>query len=227
MMKWVAAAIILRQAYYLTLSRAYRFHDFSLAYPIMRGLNPVLVTGLGVAFLGDRIGLYGGIGIALIAAGIVVSASSRSGAELHLRMPLLLVCLAASVEVSLFLFVDGIGVRATMHSSPGSYAATMAILDGAVSGAIILWSRTSQNMGFTKREVQQSVAGGLLASFAFWIGIWAISVAPIGMVSALRETSILFALLLSVIFLKERLSFGRLLGAATILAGIVLIRVGA
>jgi drug/metabolite transporter (DMT)-like permease len=199
---------------------------FSLAYPIMRGLNPVFVTALGVTFLGDKLNTYGACGVALIAVGIVVSAFSRKAGQLHLSLPLLLTCVSASVLVSLFLLVDGIGVRSTTHDHPGSYAAAMAVLDGLVSGGIVVGLRQFRKRRFSLGEIRQSVAGGLLASVAFWIGIWAISVAPIGMVSALRETSIFFALLLSIVFLKEKLTAGRAFGVASILVGVILIRAG-
>src|SRR5262249_38513935 len=67
-------------------------------------------------------------------------------------------------------------------------------------------------------------AGGALSLAAYWIAIWAMTVAPIAMVAALRETSVLFAAAIAVVILKEPLRAARVIAAITIVIGMVLIR---
>jgi drug/metabolite transporter (DMT)-like permease len=66
--------------------------------------------------------------------------------------------------------------------------------------------------------------GGMMSLGAYWIVIWAMTKAPIALVAALRETSILFAAMISVGFLGEPLSMSRGAAAALILAGVLLIK---
>ena len=220
-------AVIIRQIYYVTLYAAYRNADFSVVYPMMRGLNPILVMTAGIVMIDDSLNLRGLVGVSIVALGIVVSSSSQSRGALRLKASTLLLCIGASIEVSLFSLVDGIGVRSTMVQSPGYYAAPMVVFDGFISLVVVLIHRIRISVWPECKVVLRSATGGVLASGSYWIGIWAISVVPIGIVSALRETSIIFALLLSATVLQEKVTVVRIIGAAIILAGIVLMRVGA
>jgi uncharacterized membrane protein len=57
-----------------------------------------------------------------------------------------------------------------------------------------------------------------------WLVIWALALAPMALVSALRETSVAFAVVIGVVFLQERLSLARLISIATTLIGTTVLK---
>jgi drug/metabolite transporter (DMT)-like permease len=221
---WIAAAIGVRQAYYATVVLAYRNAEFGVIYPIMRGLNPLFITALGVAFLGDAISLGLLCGIALVVVGIVASATSRSTGRACPHLASLGLGLVTSAQVSVFTLLDGVGVRSIEGTSALSYASTMAVCDGMISLLVATAYRFRMRAPPLGAQIRYNLMGGALAGLSFWIGIWAISIAPLGLVSAIRESSILFAVGLSTWLLKEPLTAGRAVGSILILLGIVVIK---
>jgi drug/metabolite transporter (DMT)-like permease len=160
----------------------------------------------------------------MVVAGVLINAAAKAGTFIRPDLRSLATCLAVSVQVSVFTLFDGFGVRSSDAASPAAYAATLAICDGLVSLTVSLFYRSLHRLRPEAAQIRLSLLGGTLAALSFWIGIWAISMAPLGMVSALRESSILFAVVFSAFLLKERLSVGRIAGSATILLGIILIK---
>src|SRR5579872_1469861 len=219
---WIVASIVIHLGYYLFLAQAYRLADMSQVYPIARGAAPLMTTAVSLIFVRDPISFGGGVGVACLAIGVVLI-SLRGQRKLAAPSRLAILCaLATAATICAYTVVDGIGARAA--GSAHAYAAMLFTLDGAPMLAICLWrygvAGTRQTLDF----ILPGFAGGAMSLAAYWIVIWAMTVAPIALVAALRETSVLFGGLIAIIFLKEPATPIRALAALLILAGLAAMR---
>ncbi len=217
--KFAAASTAIHFAYYVTLSQAYRTGDLSFAYPLMRGTAPLLVTVLGVAFLGEWPTMQGAIGIALISIGILSIALVQRG-----RHPPAAAAwaLTNAVIIALYTLVDGAGARASNH--PAAYVVWLTVLEGFPFLGWILLRRGPKALGYLRRGWRRGLAGGAASLAAYGIVLWAMTRAPVAAVAALRETSVLFAALIGAVWLKEGFTLPRLLGAASVVLGIAALK---
>lgn len=217
---WIAASVSIHLVYYLTLTGAYRRADMGQVYPVARGSAPLMTSMLSVALLGEPIGVRGFTGVGLLAAGIVAIAR-RSGGPIFDRSALLL-ALGCGVSITAYTLVDGTGARAA--SSPHVYSAWLFVADGAcISLFALLWKgprRLAPTLGF----IGPGLAGAAMSLSAYWISMWAMTKAPIGLVAAVRESSVLFGAIIAIVVLGEPLRANRVLGAGLIMAGLVLIK---
>jgi drug/metabolite transporter (DMT)-like permease len=117
---------------------------------------------------------------------------------------------------------DGIGAR--VSGNPHAYAALLFVLDGACMAVFALWRRGQAILTEARIYWKTGLFGGALSVTSYWIAIWAMTVAPIAIVAALRETSVLFAAVISVVILKEALRPARVIAALMIVSGLALIR---
>ena len=120
--------------------------------------------------------------------------------------------------------VDGLGARA--NADAHGFAVWLFLLDGALMLVILLSRRGGKGLLALRPHLASGLAGGAMSLGAYWIVIWATTVAPIALVAALRESSVLFAAAISVLVLREPLSRWRTLSAASIAAGVAIIRLG-
>ena len=220
---WLAAAGLLHFGYMLFLIRAYAHGDLSQVYPLARGTAPLLVALLGVLFLAELPGAAKLAGVVVIALGVMVM-SLRGGANLG-RIPgrALGYALGTACFTAAYTLVDAVGAR--LAGTASGYTMWMFVLDAGWMLAYALYSRGPQVFAALLPAWRSGIAAGLLSMGSYWIAIWAFTQAPVALVSALRETSILFAMLIGVIFLGETGGRWRWLAAGLIVAGIVLLRV--
>ena len=130
--------------------------------------------------------------------------------------------LGTSGFIAAYTLVDGFGSR--LSGSASAYAGVLFVLDAFFMIAVALLTRGPQAFAQILPSWKSGTAGALLSAGAYWIVIWAMSLAPIAAVAALRETSILFVMLMSAVFLKEKVTGFRLLGATLIVIGAVALR---
>jgi drug/metabolite transporter (DMT)-like permease len=212
---------ILHLGYNLFLVRSYRTGDLSQVYPIARGAAPLLTLLVTWFYVHEKIGIWGAIGIAVLVAGIwFVSLVGRRA--IRLDGTTLFFALGTSIFIAAYTVVDGLGGR--ISGSPSSYAAMVFVFDAAFIAGTALALRGIRVVRDVAPYWKSGVSGALLSGGAYWIAIWAMAHAPIASVAALRETSILVVMLLSMRVLKESVTLARLSGAALIVAGAVLIR---
>ncbi|HWX01400.1 DMT family transporter [Collimonas sp.] len=223
---YILMSVALHAGYNLFLVRAYRAGDFGQSYPIARGSSPLLVS-LGAAFFaGEQLGTLTLIGVALISAGIVSLAQikfKRNGntAGGYRQWDAPLSAFTTGVFIAGYTIVDGLGSR--LAGSAASYAGWMFLLDGLPLLVIYLSLHGRLPLALNTRASWNALGGGVMSLLAYGIVIWAITLAPMGPVSALRETSVLFAALIARIFLGEALTARRLLSCAVIAAGAVVL----
>jgi drug/metabolite transporter (DMT)-like permease len=219
---WLVASIILHLAYYYGLTEAYRTGDLSQVYPIARGAAPLMTALVSTVGLGEDIGLYGWLGILSLVSGVFLL-SLRGGRDLT-RIDRRAVGFAFFTAVTIcgYSLTDGIGAR--LSGNAHAYAALLFVLDGACMLVFSLWWRGQLLITEARIYWKTGLFGGALSVTSYWIAIWAMTVAPIAIVAALRETSVLFAAVISVVVLKEQLRPARVIAALMIVAGMALIR---
>jgi len=214
---WLAASAVLQVGYYVLVARAYQAADMSLSYPLMRGCAPLLVALAGGLAFGERLTAGGWLGIAAVSAGVVGMAGG--GARRQLRLPL-----AIAVFIASYTLVDARGARLSGHAV--SYTLWLFLLSGLPLPLWALCARRAPLLRHLRGHWGRGLVGGFGTTASYGIALWAMTRAPVAPIAALRETSILFALLISALVLKERIGRRRMLAAALIVAGVVLLRLG-
>jgi len=216
------ASTIIHTAYYYTLSKSYRSGDLSQVYPLFRGLAPVLVV-LGAALMANEYLSAGAmLGIGLISAGLI-SITFAGGAVGKIPGPALRWGLATSVFIGAYTVADGMGVRAA--GNPFSYILWLFIFEPIPIGLWLLATDRSGWFGYMRAKPGKITAGALAAATAYAMVIYAMSVAPMAMVSSLRETSVIFAALIGTLMFREPFGRQRIIAAILVCLGVVLIKV--
>ncbi len=216
------ASTIIHTAYYYTLSKSYRSGDLSQVYPLFRGLAPVLVV-LGAALMANEYLSAGAmLGIGLVSAGLI-SITFAGGTLGKIPGPALRWGLATSVFIGAYTVADGMGVRAA--GNPFSYILWLFIFEPIPIGLWLLATDRSGWFGYMRAKPGKITAGALAAATAYAMVIYAMSVAPMGMVSSLRETSVIFAALIGTLMFREPFGRQRIIAAALVCLGVVLIKV--
>ena len=218
---WVVASMIFHLGYFVGLSEAYSTGDMGQVYPIARGTAPLMTALASTLILGEVIGLRGWLGILVLVSGVFLL-SVRGGRDLHFDRRAVVFALFTALMICGYSVSDGSGARAAGNAH--SYTAWLFLLDGLMMLVFVLLRRGapvfSEFAGFWK----EGLVGGTLSLVSYAIAIWAMTVAPIPLVAALRETSVLFAAAIAVVVLKEPLQRPRIIAALMIVAGLVLIR---
>ncbi len=216
---WLAASVALHFAYYLALALSYRLADLSFAYTLARGAAPPLVA-LGGVVAGDHLTRNELLALALISAGILSLVLLGRGAGDDRRgIGAALLC---GSLIAGYTLCDGLGVRSA--GSPLGYILWLFVLDGLVFGGAVLWCRRNGLGRGLPPILLPAAAGGALSITAYGIVVWAMSVAPMALVSGVRETSVVLAALIGTGLLGEAHAAHRLASAALVCLGIVALR---
>jgi drug/metabolite transporter (DMT)-like permease len=219
---YIVASAIIHVAYFLTLAEAYRWGDLGQVYPIARGAAPLLTAALAAFWLKEALGGAGWAGVSVLAGGIVLLAARGGRGRARFDGRAVAAALATSLTITAYTLVDGIGAR--LAGSALAYTVWLFIGDG-VTMAIYGWLRLgSALVPEFRAHWRTATAGAALSTVAYAIAIWAMTVAPIALVAALRETSVLFAALFAALILREPILPARLAAAGLVLAGAVLLR---
>jgi drug/metabolite transporter (DMT)-like permease len=219
---WVIASVLIHLVYFAALIESYRSGDMSQVYPIARGSAP-LMTGIATGVLvGERLGLFGWCGILLLASGVLLI-SLRGGRDLAgLNRRAVGFALFTAVTICGYSVVDGLGARTAGSANAYSIALFVGIAPVMAVYALI---RCGPNaIGLMRAHWQTGLAGGAMQLGSYGVAIWAMTLAPIAIVAALRETSVLFGAVIAFVVLKEPLRANRVIAALLIVAGLVLIR---
>lgn len=214
---WLAASTLLQAGYYVLVARAYRAADMSLSYPLMRGCAPPLVALAGSLAFDEQLTAGAWLGIAVVSAGVVGMAGGV--ARRHLRLPL-----SIAVLIATYTLVDARGAR--LSGNAASYTLWLFLLSGLPLPLWALATRRAQLCRYLRGNWGRGLVGGAGTTASYGIALWAMTQGPVAVIAALRETSILFALLISAWVLKEHVGRARLCAAALIVAGVVVLRLG-
>jgi drug/metabolite transporter (DMT)-like permease len=218
---WVLAGSTLHSGYKLVLIQAYKHGDLSQVYPLARGTAPLIVTIAGALFLSEHMHPLRIAAVLAIAAGIMLMARPEQGkaalGRAGLGFALLTACFTASYTMA-----DGVGAR--IAGAASGFTLWMFVLDGLFMLIYGLATRGGASLIALLPAWRGGVAAGAMSLGSYWIAIWAFTQAPLAMVAALRETSVLWAMLIAFFLLKERVGAGRWAAALLIVTGIILMR---
>lgn len=214
---YILLSAILHTGYNLFLIRAYRIGDFGQSYPIARGSSPMLVSIGAALFVGEQMSIYTWLGVALVSMGIISLAHVKD--RRHLAGPL--AAFTTGAFIAAYTVTDGIGARAAGNAL--AYSGWLFVLDSFPLALIFMWLHRRLPMAAERNQNWLSLAGGAMSLLAYAIVIWAVTLAPMGTVSALRETSVLFAALIGAIFLGERLTLRRIFACCVIALGAIVL----
>jgi len=216
---FILVSAFLQFAYFQLVAGAYRAGDIGLVYPLMRGTAPLLVAMTSGVVLGEHLTPAAMAGVLVISAGVLTLAfESRRGGR-HA----ILLALANAVVIATYTFVDGAGARASGNAV--SYTLWMSLLPPVL---LFGWAVARRGRATVWNHVRRNWARGLFGGAgsiaSYGLALWAMTKAPVATVAALRETAIVFALLISVFVLKEKASVWRYLAGAVIAAGVLVLK---
>jgi phosphonate utilization associated putative membrane protein len=218
---FITASVLIHIGYYLALSGAYRHGELGLTYPLMRGVAPLLVALSARFTLGETLSPLAWAGVVGISAGVLVLGLSRHALAVPKAVAF---ALANAVIIAIYTVIDGLGVRASGNAL--QYVATLFMFDGWPF-ALLMFARRGHALGHYARQRWPLATLGACASLgSYGIALWAMTRAPVATVAALRETSVLFAVLLGAWLLHERFTSRRLIGTGIIVAGVMALRLG-
>jgi drug/metabolite transporter (DMT)-like permease len=215
---YAIASACLQVIYFLLVARTYQVADMSQAYPLMRGTAPLIVAIVSTFQMDDTLSHFAWMGVMAICAGIFIIAL---GGTLKDRKGIRLALLNALV-IAAYTLIDGIGVRKS--GAPAAYTLWVFLLTGV---PLTLWAITARRSTFVPyvgRHWRLGIAGGIGTTASYGLALWAMTVAPIAVVAALRETSILFAVLIAGFVLREPIGPRRVISACIIASGAALLR---
>jgi drug/metabolite transporter (DMT)-like permease len=219
---WCIASVLIHLIYFAALIESYRAGDMGQVYPIARGFAPLLTAAATTLFIGERLGMLGWGGILLLVAGVMLLSLQGGRGLARLDRRAVGFSLFTAVTICAYSVVDGIGAR--LAGNAGAYSVTLFLGIGPVLVIYALARNRHAAVAAMWGHWRIGLAGGTLQLGSYGIAIWAMTVAPIALVAALRETSVLFGAAIAVVFLKEPLRASRILGALTIGAGLTLVR---
>ncbi|OEC37368.1 Uncharacterized membrane protein [Pseudomonas cuatrocienegasensis] len=218
---WIALSALLHIGYNVFLSRAYQYGDLGQVYPIARGSSPLFVALLSLLLLHDSLGTGQWLGLLTLVLGIWLMA--MRGGHGKAPPPALLFCaLMTALFIAGYTLSDALGARA--NGDALSYSLWLFAVNGVVMGVVLAVTRGPRAFLQLGGHWRGGLAGGAMSMAAYSIVIWAMTQAPVALVSALRETSVLFAVLLGAVLLKEPLRPIRLIACAVITASVVLMK---
>ena len=218
---YLCASAVLGTGYMVFLNWAYRVGDLSHVYPFARGIAPLIVAIVSTAFLGEQISEAAKVAVVLIALGIASLALTRGAAGLWEPRPVFLSFIAGGF-VGAYTITDALGARSA--SSPNGYMVWVTLLYAILVAGCFRFLQRGTRLPIAALTRRIGVLAGLMSYGSSWLIIWALTLVPMALVSALRETSIVFAVVIGVVFLQERLSLARLASITTTLIGTSLLK---
>jgi drug/metabolite transporter (DMT)-like permease len=220
---YVAASAAIHTAYLVLIGFAYRIADYSAVYPLMRGGAPLLTTFLAAVFVGERLSSAAVLGVGLLCVGVFglgFDAIRKGGLD---RRSLLVAALTAGTIVT-YTLVDGLGARASGNAA--AYVVTMLAVTTVVSAPAFFALERGALLTAPPAAWVRGLIAGAMSNLSYGTALWAMTKAPIGLVGAVRETSVLFATIIAAMVLRERFGPARWVAAGTIVIGLVLAQAG-
>jgi drug/metabolite transporter (DMT)-like permease len=215
---YLAISCALQVVYTVLVAKTYQVSDMSQTYPLMRGTAPLLVAMISVIFLGDALSTlaWGGIGVICLSI-LGMACNGRNSSRKGIWLALLNSCFIAG-----YTLVDGTGVR--LSGTALGYTLWTFFLNGF---CLLLWAmvmRRQEVSRYLLTHWKKGVPGGIGTMGSYGLALWAMTQAPLAVVAALRETSILFGAFIAFVLLKERVSGLRIFAACGIALGAILLR---
>jgi len=222
---YLATSIVIHLGYYIALAGAYKHGDLGLTYPVMRGAAPLLVALASGPFVGETLSLQAWASVVAVCAGVAAVGLSPRALGHGNPSKALRFAFANAAIIAVYTVVDGIGVRQSGNAA--AYVATLFLFDGLPYLALVMWQRRAarrESFAYMAGRWKLALLGGAASMASYGIALWAMTRAPVASVAALRETAVLFAAVIGVVWLRESFGLLRALGTLLIVGGVVGLR---
>jgi drug/metabolite transporter (DMT)-like permease len=213
---WLGASALIHLVYLTSLIKAFEGADMMVTYPMMRGTAPMLASIVAVSLFHEPVTLLVGAGVACVSVGVMIAMLGR-----HLDRASLIWSLITGASIALYTVADAQGVRAA-PSAP-SYIVWIFLIDGGLIAALFALWRGPRFILSARAEWKAGLAAGAGSVISYGLALWAYRLGNLPRLAALRETSVLFGVMIAIVFLKERATPARLVSAAVIGAGAVVL----
>ena len=217
---YILLSTAIHLGYYFFLLQAYRVGNLSHVYPVARGLAPLLVAVGAATFVGERLTPFQLGGMLVISTAILTLALDRGASEQRDWRPFLF-GVATAVFIAAYTLTDGLGVR--LSGSPLGYILWLFVFDGLPLSIFAVLRRRGRVVSHLRLNWRTELTGGVMCAAAYGLAIFALAVAPMAFVSALRETSVVFAAIFGAMMLHEPFGKKRIAVALTVTVGIAVL----
>ena len=218
---YLILSAFIHNGYYFFLLSSYRFGDYSVVYPISRGFAVILIAIISLILFAVKLSYFELIGILIVCAGIF-SLSFQNSTRLK-NYKGIIYSLATGVFIMSYSIVDGYGARIN-----GSFLSYMAYLFPVEGLLFLILLKLIKKKEMIKKIFKNSkfsfFVGGTISSLVYILIVWAFTKAPIALISTLRETSIIFALIIGAIFLKEKFTLLKIFAVLSIFLGVFFLK---
>ena len=219
---YLAASVLMQILYFQLLGLVYRHGELSYSYPLMRGSAPLLTALAAVIALGEHLSLGAWLGVLLLSCGVVTLGADqfRSG---RFGWSVTGFGLLNAMIIAGYTIVDGIGIR--ICAVPWPYIAWLFLLNGVALLLLAGMRAPGRFLEYASKRWRTGLLCGLCMIASYGIALWAMTRAPLALVAALRETSVLFATVFAAIFLRERFGAARYVAVGLVTAGAIAMKV--
>ena len=215
---FILASVILHGFYRLSVIYSYKFGDLSFVYPIARGGSSLLIVILTIIILQEHISLLGFVGILIVCIGIFLISYSKN---YKFNFSAFILALSTAFLITIYTIIDGIGVR--LSENKFSFLFWLLLLNGIPLLIISVFSKEKLLSNLNTKIIFWGIPAGILAILSYGIVVWSMQHLEIAYVSSIRETSIVLATIMGLIFLKEKKAKERILPAVLVVIGITIV----
>lgn len=213
---WITCAAVVHFSYQLVQISAFELSDLSFAFPIMRGIAPMITALGGYFFLSEMLTAMQSMALMAMCSGLVILAYEPQGdrRSIQTRKRALAVAILGAFMIALYTIVDASGVRAADNMF--TYIVWIFAIDGLVITVFTFVRRSDKFCGAFRSQLQVGIIGGIVTIATYGLALVALRLGKTAEIAALRETSILFAMGIGALFLGEPVGRRRLIGAIII-----------
>ena len=220
----IAVSVVVHWFYQFSAIRALHRGALSLVFPVMRGLGPLATAILAVVWLKESLSPLQIAGLVAASLSILVFAlpTGLTEAARKLDRAALFWALMTAIGVGLYAVADTRAVRAM--DNPLTFVVWLFLFDWIGVTLVLIWQRQGRVIASLRKELRAGVIGGIAGALSYGMAIYAYTLTDAAMVTALRETSVVFAAAFGAWLLKEGFGRRRIAAAATLAAGLVLMQ---
>ena len=217
-------SVIVQVIYMVLVGVVYQKGDVSQSYPVMRGVAPLFVALFSGPILGEKLSIIAWCGVILISSGVLTLALEAVRRSDKIGPSIIPLSLLTAAFIALYTLLDGIGVR--LSGAPVSYILWIFFLIGLVKVVFELLNHKTRPQFLTHFQRYWSIGlvGGFLSLGSYGLALWTMTKLPVALVAALRESAIVFAVILSYFVLREHVSPPRFIASIIIVLGVIAVR---
>ena len=217
-------SVFVQVVYMMLVGIVYQRGDVSQSYPVMRGVAPLFVALFSGPILGEKLSIVAWCGVILISSGVLTLALEAVRRSDKIEPSIIPLSLLTAAFIALYTLLDGIGVR--LSGAPVSYILWIFFLIGLVKVVFELFNDKTRPPFLTHFQRYWSIGlvGGFLSLGSYGLALWTMTKLPVALVAALRESAIVFAVILSYFVLREHVSPPRFIASIIIVLGVIAVR---